>query len=308
MSGHDPNYDNEQTQDSQAQPEQAPDETTSGSPAADPQAQERLTAEIPPAYDSTGGWQQGYQQEGYAQEGYPQAGYPQAGYPPPGYAQAGYGYPPAPQRTDDKAIWALVSSIAGFFLCPIVLHAVGWVLANQSLRTIKESRGTLGGDGAARAARVLGIVGVVLYGVLALLGILALLIFVPLGIFAANTAVEQVDVTNETVVPATVSEIDGVSFDHDAGEVTYDLTDIDFGTDDAAMAVDLGAGTLLVEVPEDVTVVVDAQVGAGQLSLFGVRSDGINLNRTESSAGGDDAGTLDLDLNVLVGDLTVSRG
>lgn len=74
-----------------------------------------------------------------------------------------YGYPPAPApETDQKAIWALVSSIAGFFICPIVLHIVGWVLANQSLETIRASQGRLTGDGLAKAARILAIVGLVL--------------------------------------------------------------------------------------------------------------------------------------------------
>lgn len=107
-----------------------------------------------------------------AQDGYPeQPPYP---YGPPSPGPAG----PAP--TDDKAVWALVSSIAGFFLCPIVLHIVGWVLANQSLSTIRASGGAIGGDGLAKAARVLAIVGLVLYGVGILLGVLLLV----LGIFS----------------------------------------------------------------------------------------------------------------------------
>lgn len=71
-----------------------------------------------------------------------------------------YGYQPVPE-TDQKAIWALVSSIAGFFLCPVVLHIVGWVLANQSLETIRASQGRLTGDGLAKAAKILAIIGLV---------------------------------------------------------------------------------------------------------------------------------------------------
>jgi hypothetical protein len=86
-------------------------------------------------------------------------------YPPYPYGTAAPVAPP----TDDKAVWALVSAIAGFFLCPIVLHIVGWVLASSSLAAIRASGGTLGGDGMAKAARIISIIGLVLYGGLILL-------------------------------------------------------------------------------------------------------------------------------------------
>lgn len=91
-----------------------------------------------------------------------------------------YGYQPAPE-TDSKAIWALVSSIAGFFLCPIILHVVGLVLANQSLETIRASQGRLTGDGLAKAARILAIVGLVLSA----LSIAVLGFFLVLGLAGA---------------------------------------------------------------------------------------------------------------------------
>jgi len=96
------------------------------------------------------------------------------------YGQA-TGYAAAPLRTDDKAVWALVTSIAGFVLCPILLHIIGWVLANQSLATIRASGGTIGGDGIAKAARILSIVGLVLYGVIGLFAAL----FLVIGLIAA---------------------------------------------------------------------------------------------------------------------------
>jgi hypothetical protein len=92
-------------------------------------------------------------------------------YPPPG---------PAPQ-TDSKAIWALVSAIAGFFLCPVVLHVVGWVLANQSLEAIAASNGWLTGDGLAKAAKILSIIGLVLSA----LGLLFFVFVVVLGVAGA---------------------------------------------------------------------------------------------------------------------------
>ncbi len=325
MSGTDPYRNDEQSPNPDAQPTGPVPEagaqekaTTQFPPAGDPPSGEAPAAEPPPAdappadapvADPQAGYQQaGYQQAGYQQAGYPGQGYPQQGYPQQGYPPQAYGYAPASPPTDDKATWALVSSIVGFILCPIVLHVVGWVLANQSLERIRNSRGTLGGEGVAKTARVLGIIGVVLYGVGALLAILFLAILIPLGVFAAGSVSEQIDLGSDTVVPVVVSDIDGVTFTHDAGDLTYDLTGVDFGGADADMAVELGAGTLVVEVPDDVTVTVDAQVGAGQIDLFGERTEGINLNKNLTSTGAGDAGTLDLDLGVTVGELEVSRG
>jgi hypothetical protein len=93
------------------------------------------------------------------------------------------GYPAAPLRTEDRAVWALVASIAGFVLCPVILHIIGWVLANQSLEAIRASGGALSGEGLARAARILSIIGLVLFGV----GGLLLVLLVVLGLVAATT-------------------------------------------------------------------------------------------------------------------------
>jgi hypothetical protein len=57
-----------------------------------------------------------------------------------------------------------VSAIAGWFVCPILL-VVGWVLANQSLDTIRASGGAFSGEGMAKAARIVSIIGVALYAV-----------------------------------------------------------------------------------------------------------------------------------------------
>ena len=267
-------------------------------------------------YPQTGYAQPGYTQPGYAPGGYAEGGYASAGTsypgagtppagPPSGYPGYGYGYPVQPTRTDDKAIWALVSAIAGFILCPVVLHVVGWVLANQSLRSIRESRGALTGDGIAKLAKILSIIGVVLYSLLAVAAIAFFAILIPLGLFAASTDTTSIDVGSQEVTPTAIAEIDGRSFSHDVGDVTYDLTDLDFGGESVEMSVDLGAGTLVVEVPDEVTVTLDASVGAGQIDAFGEATSGISLTRDETSPGEPNGGSVLLDLEVDLGDLRV---
>lgn len=290
-------------------PPPAPAQTPSQAAAQEPP---HMTRELPPAY-SPGGWagaaeasaaESGYSQQVNAGQG---AAYAGAGAPPaaPPGAYQGYGYPVQPARTDDKAVWALVSSIAGFILCPIVLHVVGWVLANQSLRSIRESRGALAGDGIAKLAKILGIIGVVLYSLAALAAIAVFAILIPLGLLAASTTTTSIDVGSQNVTPTTIAEIDGQAFTHDAGEITYDLTELDFGGETVDMSVDLGAGTLVVEVPDEVTVTLDAAVGAGQIDAFGETASGLSLTRDETSVGEPGGGSVFLDLEVDLGNLRV---
>lgn len=121
------------------------------------------------------------QQQGAGQAWGGQPNY--AAYQGYGY-QYPYGYPP---KTDDKAVWALVSSIAGWVLCPVVLHIVGWVLANQSLRQIRASGGALQGEGMAQAARIVSIVGLALFGIAILLCI-AFLVLAMIGLIAGASS------------------------------------------------------------------------------------------------------------------------
>jgi hypothetical protein len=87
--------------------------------------------------------------------------------------------PAAPPPNDGQAIAALVLSIAGLFVCPIIPSIIAIVLGRSAERRIKESNGTLGGEGLARAGWIIGIVGVVT-------GTLFVLLF--LGIFVFSFA------------------------------------------------------------------------------------------------------------------------
>lgn len=310
MSGQDPYETNHPSGDEQSAP---PEQPTVAEPTGG-QAPAGWTAASPgdetstpssPGSEPPG---TGYQVPGYPGAGYPGGGYPGGGYPPDSpYASSTYAYGAPQPRTDDKAVWALVSSIAGFVLCPIVLHVVGWVLANQSLRAIRESRGALTGDGVAKTAKVLGIVGVVLYSIGLVVAILFFAIAIPLGFFAASTSTSSLDVSSETVTPTTLEDIDGESFTHTAGDLTYDLTELDFAGRAADMSVSLGAGTLTIEVPDDVTVNLDAEVGAGELEAFGERTDGVGVSR-QGTYDGTGEGVLDLEVDLTVGELEVTRG
>lgn len=109
-------------------------------------------------------------------EGRPEAAWP--GQPPPAGQPPAYG-PPYPQpKQDDRALWALILALLGWIMCPVVAHIVALVLANQSLRAIRESNGWLTGEGMANAARIVAIVGLVLSLGAILVGVIAVAAFV----------------------------------------------------------------------------------------------------------------------------------
>lgn len=86
------------------------------------------------------------------------------GNPPPPPPPPGYGAVPpaygggAPAKTNQKAIWSLVTGILGV-LCCIVFAVVALVLSFQAKEEIK-NRGE-GGQGLATAGLVLGVIGLV---------------------------------------------------------------------------------------------------------------------------------------------------
>ncbi|MFN8015898.1 MAG: DUF4190 domain-containing protein [Acidimicrobiia bacterium] len=84
--------------------------------------------------------------------------------------QQGYGYPQVAPN-DSGAVPALVFGILGLACCGI-FGPVGLIMGARSRKRIKESNGTLGGDGLALAGFICGIIGTVslVIGVIYVLG------------------------------------------------------------------------------------------------------------------------------------------
>ncbi|HET9211869.1 MAG TPA: DUF4190 domain-containing protein [Thermoanaerobaculia bacterium] len=68
--------------------------------------------------------------------------------------------PGQPQTTSNQATIALVLGILGFVCCGI-LAPIAWYLGNQELKAIGEGRSPAAGEGIARAAKILGIIGTI---------------------------------------------------------------------------------------------------------------------------------------------------
>jgi hypothetical protein len=59
------------------------------------------------------------------------------------------------------AVWALVLGISSLMCCALTAIPA-WIVGNKALQQIAESNGTLGGEGMAKAGKVIGIVVLVL--------------------------------------------------------------------------------------------------------------------------------------------------
>jgi phage shock protein PspC (stress-responsive transcriptional regulator) len=185
----------------------------------------------------------------------------------------------------------------------------GLVLLALATLGIVDGAGTEVADGA-YPALALGIIGTMLVigsffgraGGLILLGVITGLVL------TLTTVADRWDGDPVVQRPESAAE---VQWDHDldAGELVLDLTDIDdlSALDGRELSVDVGLGRIEVIVPEELTVDVDAAVGAGgEIRLFGDRSPdawGHSMSRTQ--AGPDGAPELDLDLDVDFGEIVV---
>lgn len=117
----------------------------------------------------------------YPQPGYPQAAYSQPGYPQPGYAQPGYpaaypayGYAVA-RPTNTLAVVALISSLVGIFIIPILGSIAAVITAPMARKQIRETGE--GGDGMALSGMIIGWVGLAIWLLVGLFILIPVLFF-----------------------------------------------------------------------------------------------------------------------------------
>ena len=108
--------------------------------------------------------------------------------------------------------------------------------------------------------------------------------------------------------PATVTALDP-SYEHGIGELELDLSDITLPAGTTSVDASVGIGKIVVTVPEDVALVIDAHAGVGSIDLLGARDDGVDADRTIRLPGSTpDAPVLDLEADIAIGDIQVQRG
>ena len=109
---------------------------------------------------------------------------------------------------------------------------------------------------------------------------------------------------DRTYRPVTAADVQQ-SYDVSIGDLTVDLTHASF-VGDKEIDTNVGVGALTVIVPADVGVDVEADVSAGEVTVFGRSSDGWDARVIAREGGSSDA-TLRIDAHVGLGDLNVVR-
>lgn len=118
----------------------------------------------------------------------------------------------------------------------------------------------------------------------------------------------QGGIGDRTVV---VDTVDAIRPDYNVamGKLTLDLREMEEISATTSVSASVGMGELIVRVPEDTIVAVEASVGAGQIQIFDRVVDGVGLDETFRSAGFDaSTGHLTLDLQVFTGRVEVTDG
>src|SRR5262245_8007360 len=64
-----------------------------------------------------------------------------------------------PQSASSQAITALVLGLIGIFPCCSLLGPIAWFIGNQEVKAIAQGRAPVAGEGIAKAAVILGIIG-----------------------------------------------------------------------------------------------------------------------------------------------------
>ena len=103
------------------------------------------------------------------------------------------------------------------------------------------------------------------------------------------------------------TRLDLEAYRHGIGKLTIDLTEPGLDLDEEVVEASLGIGDLLVLVPLDTDVTVDARVGIGNAQVLGEEENGFDVD-LETISGTSGSQELNLDLEVGIGNLRVERG
>ena len=140
------------------------------------------------------------------------------------------------------------------------------------------------------------------HGFLVFLGILVVLAGIPAVVFSDDLFEGGIGDRVET--PEDEAELE--PFRVGIGKLTVDLTSSELA--DARVEASVGIGELLVLVPPNAEVTVDAHVGIGNIDAFDENESGLDVDLDESFPGPVRGGrSLDLDLEAGIGNVRVER-
>lgn len=138
------------------------------------------------------------------------------------------------------------------------------------------------------------------------LGILLSLALIPTTVLSGL----NLSAVNATVQVDAVADLPAETVSYGAGSVTYDLSNLVLtDSDNVRLAIEQGAGELTVIVPPNVDVIVNGSTGAGEIKAFDHSFSGLGRDEriTDAGADGPGGGTIELDLEVGLGAIEVTR-
>ncbi|MEU8260002.1 PspC domain-containing protein [Micromonospora sp. NPDC048999] len=226
---------------------------------------------------------------------------PYAGpYPPP---------PPAPPRPTRPPKRPKERSALGAVTFSLIFLALGVVAVLDLLHVFPI--GAAGYFAAALATIGIGLLVGTWFGRARWLIALGLVIAAALGIATVAESYDRVGGINGNVTwaPPDYQSL-AVRYKKNFGDAVLDLRAVDFDQKDTQVTVEVNLGKLTVYVPPEVDVTTVASVNAGDATVFGKRSSGLNGTEWETTDLGPDGrggGTLRLLIHINAGELEVTR-
>ena len=131
-------------------------------------------------------------------------------------------------------------------------------------------------------------------------------------VLAGFTTVDRANITSSGGVGehrSVVTDIEqlGGDFDWLIGENRIDLDDLDLDGQDVMLSTSIFIGEVTISVPDDVTVLVDGTLRAGEMSILGETREGTGLSIDVEDRVPDSDGTLTIRVDATVGEINVNR-
>jgi hypothetical protein len=137
---------------------------------------------------------------------------------------------------------------------------------------------------------------------------IGLVLFAAFGVAAAMPVSISSGVGEKSEQPASVAALES-SYELGMGELELDLSAVTLRAGTTPVEASVGIGSLVITVPKDVALEIDAHAGVGEINVLGEREDGIDADRTLRFAGSTPAApVLKVEADVGIGNVEVQRG
>jgi phage shock protein PspC (stress-responsive transcriptional regulator) len=138
--------------------------------------------------------------------------------------------------------------------------------------------------------------------------VLGLLLLPAFGVAALTPVSVSAGIGERNEQPASVTALES-SYELGIGDLEVDLRELALPAGTTFVDASVGIGQLLITVPPDVALEIDAHAGAGDVDLVGEHHDGVDVHRTLRVPGPTaDAPVLDIEADVGIGHIGVQRG